>query len=156
MFFKIDVLENFALFTGKHLCRSLFLIKLHPRPATLLIKRDSTQVFCCKYCEVLKNSFFCRAPPVATFPFPLFPFLEDLVQYFALFYHHCLWLIFEIWSDLFFLLITVSTADDELRPKHTMKLLIVRSAETTFSKTPRYCFLSRRLCLAFFFTIYCN
>ena len=28
MFFKIDVLKNFANFTGKHLCWSLFLIKL--------------------------------------------------------------------------------------------------------------------------------
>ena len=28
MFFKISVLENFAIFTGKHLCWSLFLIKL--------------------------------------------------------------------------------------------------------------------------------
>ena len=28
MFFKIDVLKNFAIFTGKYLCWSLFLIKL--------------------------------------------------------------------------------------------------------------------------------
>ena len=28
MFFKIGVLKNFALFTGRHLCWSLFLIKL--------------------------------------------------------------------------------------------------------------------------------
>ena len=28
MFFKKDVLKNFANFTGKHLCWSLFLIKL--------------------------------------------------------------------------------------------------------------------------------
>ena len=32
-----DVFKNFANFTGKHLCWSLFLIKLHAfRPATLL------------------------------------------------------------------------------------------------------------------------
>ena len=29
MFFKIGVLKNFAKFTGKHLCWSWFLIKLH-------------------------------------------------------------------------------------------------------------------------------
>ena len=29
MFFEIGVLENFAIFRGKHLCCSLFLIKLH-------------------------------------------------------------------------------------------------------------------------------
>ena len=41
MFFKIVVLKNFASFTGRHLCWSLFLIKLQAwRPATLL-KRDS-------------------------------------------------------------------------------------------------------------------
>ena len=28
MFFKIGVLKNFAMFTGKHLCWSLFLIKM--------------------------------------------------------------------------------------------------------------------------------
>ena len=41
MFFTIGVLKNFAIFTEKHLCWSLFLIKLQAsRPATLL-KRDS-------------------------------------------------------------------------------------------------------------------
>ena len=41
MFFKIVVLKNFAKFTRKHLCWSLFSIKLQAlRPATLL-KRDS-------------------------------------------------------------------------------------------------------------------
>ena len=56
-FLKIGVLKNFAKFTGKHLCWSLFLIKFQalyplkicrslflnkvtgPRPATLLKKR---------------------------------------------------------------------------------------------------------------------
>ena len=44
MFFKIDVPKNFANFTRKLLCWSLFLIKLQARPATLL-KRDSNTVF---------------------------------------------------------------------------------------------------------------
>ena len=35
VFYKKDVLENFAKFTGKHLCQSLFL----NRPVTLLKKR---------------------------------------------------------------------------------------------------------------------
>ena len=41
MFFKISILKNFAIFTGKRLCCSLFLIKLQafwPKP---LLKRDS-------------------------------------------------------------------------------------------------------------------
>ena len=41
MFLKIGVFKNFAIFTGKQLCWSLFLIKLLGfRPATLF-KRDS-------------------------------------------------------------------------------------------------------------------
>ena len=44
MFFKIGVLKNITIFTGKHLCCSLFLIKLHVwRPATLL-RRDTNAV----------------------------------------------------------------------------------------------------------------
>ena len=53
MFFKIGVLENFSIFTGKHLCWSLFL------------KETPTQVFSCEYCEFFKNNFFYRTPMVA-------------------------------------------------------------------------------------------
>ena len=53
MFLKIVVLENFAIFTGKHLCWSLFLIKLTP-----------TQLFSCEYWKIFKNTFFYRTPPV--------------------------------------------------------------------------------------------
>ena len=43
MFFLIGALKNFAIFTGKHLCWSLFLIKLRP---AILLKRDfNTGVF---------------------------------------------------------------------------------------------------------------
>ena len=65
MFFKIDSLKSFAIFTGKHLCWGLFLIKLHTfRPATFL-KRDSNTGVSCAYCEIFKNSFFYRNPLVA-------------------------------------------------------------------------------------------
>ena len=41
MYFRIGALKYFAMFTGKHLCSSLFLMKMQAwRPATLL-KRDS-------------------------------------------------------------------------------------------------------------------
>ena len=62
-------LKNFAIFTGKHLCWSLFLIKLKLqafRPATLL-KRDSNTDVSCEYCETFKNSFFYKTPPVDVF-----------------------------------------------------------------------------------------
>ena len=46
MFFKIGVLKNFAIFPGKHLWRSYFLIKLQAWRSAILLKRDSnTGVF---------------------------------------------------------------------------------------------------------------
>ena len=40
-------LRNFAKFAGKHLCQSLF------------IKRETlTQVFCCEFCKISKNTYF--------------------------------------------------------------------------------------------------
>ena len=53
MFFEISSIKNFAIFTGKHLCWGLFLIKLQAfRP------RDSNTGVSCGYCELFKNSFF--------------------------------------------------------------------------------------------------
>ena len=46
MFFETDVLKNFSIFTGKHLCRGFFLIKLQAFMRETLLKRDSnTGVF---------------------------------------------------------------------------------------------------------------
>ena len=64
-FFKIGVRKNFAILTGKHLRWCLFLIKLLDLRPTILLKRDSTQMFSYKYWEILKNSFFHRTPLVA-------------------------------------------------------------------------------------------
>ena len=44
MFFKISILKNFAIFTWKHFCWSVFLIKLQARK------------FPCEYCGIFKNS----------------------------------------------------------------------------------------------------
>ena len=41
IFFKIGALKNFTIFTEKHLCQSLFLIKLQVSRPTILSKRDS-------------------------------------------------------------------------------------------------------------------
>ena len=55
---KEGVLKDSANFTEKHLCWSLFLIKLQAfRPVTLL-KRKPNQVFSCEICEMFKNTFF--------------------------------------------------------------------------------------------------
>ena len=46
MSFKIQVFKNIAIFTGKHLCWSLFVIKLLAYKTANLLKRDSnTSVF---------------------------------------------------------------------------------------------------------------
>ena len=67
MFFEIGVLRNFAIFTGKHQCWSLFLRKLQtlrPYGPQLYLKETSTQLFSCEYCKIFTNSVFYRTPPV--------------------------------------------------------------------------------------------
>ena len=60
MFYKKGVSENFAKFTRKHLCQSLFGIKV---AGLSLAARDSgTAVFLCKFCEILMNNFSYRTP----------------------------------------------------------------------------------------------
>ena len=44
-FLKIGVLKKFTNFTGKHLCRSLFLTKLQAGSATLLNRGSNTVAF---------------------------------------------------------------------------------------------------------------
>ena len=58
VFCEKGVLRNFAKFTGKHLCQSLFLNKV----AGL---RSKVQVFPCKFCEISKNTFLHRTHLVA-------------------------------------------------------------------------------------------
>ena len=52
MFFKVDVLKDFANFPGKHVCWT-------------------TQVFSCEVCDIFKNTFFYRTLLVAA---------SDLIQ----------------------------------------------------------------------------
>ena len=55
MFYKICVVRNFAKFTGKHLFRSLFLVKLLAR--LYWKKYSGTSVFL-EFCGTCKNTFF--------------------------------------------------------------------------------------------------
>ena len=65
MLFKIGALKNFANFTRKHLCWSLFLKKFQAfRPETLL-KSDSNAGVFCETCKIFKNIFLNRKLPVA-------------------------------------------------------------------------------------------
>ena len=52
LFFKLDVLNNFAYFTGKHLCWSLF-----------LLKRDSDTGVILWNLRNFKDYFFYETPP---------------------------------------------------------------------------------------------
>ena len=65
---KKGVLRNFAKFTGKHLCQRLFFDKgagLRPNACNFIKKQSLAQVFPCEFCEISKNTFFYRTPPVA-------------------------------------------------------------------------------------------
>ena len=56
MFFEICVVENFAKFTGKHLCQSLFLVKLQASTS------HGTGVSS-EFCEIFKCNFLKKIPP---------------------------------------------------------------------------------------------
>ena len=58
MFFKIGFPKNPVIFKGKHLCWSLFLIKLQAQAPQLYQKETPTQVFSCEYYEISKSSYF--------------------------------------------------------------------------------------------------
>ena len=63
MFFKIGVLKNFVIFTRKHLSWQSLFIKVAVLTGCNFIKKETpTQVFSCKYCEILRNSFFIFCP----------------------------------------------------------------------------------------------
>ena len=65
MFFKMGVLKNFTIFTEKHLCWSLFLIRLQAwRPATLS-KRGSDTGVSCEYHKIFEESFLYRTSLMA-------------------------------------------------------------------------------------------
>ena len=57
VFCRKGVLRNFAIFTRKHMCESLFFNKV----AGNFIKKETlAQVFFCEFCEISKNTFFYR------------------------------------------------------------------------------------------------
>ena len=50
--------NNFTKLTGKHLCQSLFF-------NNFIKKETLAQVLSCEFCEIFRNTFFYRTPPVA-------------------------------------------------------------------------------------------
>ena len=57
VFYKMGVCRNFAKFTGKHLCQSLFFNKVAGRPATLLKRRLWHRCFPVNFAKFLKTPF---------------------------------------------------------------------------------------------------
>ena len=57
------VFKNFANFTEKHLCQSVFLIKWLALGLQFIKKETPAQVFSCKFREIYNNTFFYRTPP---------------------------------------------------------------------------------------------
>ena len=55
---KKSVLRNFAEFTRKHLCHSLFLNKVAGLACNFIKKETLAQVFSCEFCGISKNTFF--------------------------------------------------------------------------------------------------
>ena len=54
----IGVFKNFAKFTAKHLCWSLFLIKLKASGLQLCSKEAPAQVLSCELCEIFQHTLF--------------------------------------------------------------------------------------------------
>ena len=73
MFYKKVAFKNFANFTGKHLCQSLFLKKVAGWVLQLNIEKQTlTHVFFCEFREIFKNTFSGWLPlnvqPCISFP----------------------------------------------------------------------------------------
>ena len=66
-FFKIGVLKNSVILTGKHLCWWFVLIKVQVFRPVALLKQTPWQVFPSEYSKSFVNSFFYRIFPVAAF-----------------------------------------------------------------------------------------
>ena len=76
-FAKNGVLKNFAKFTEKHLCWSLFLIKLHK----LYWKETPTQMFSCEFCDNFKNTYLEEHLQMVASPFYLFNPFQASAQF---------------------------------------------------------------------------
>ena len=58
VFCEKDVLRNFAKFTGKHLCQSLFFNKVASGACNLIKKETLAQVFPVNFSKFLRTYFF--------------------------------------------------------------------------------------------------
>ena len=52
LFYQKGVVKNFAKFTEKHLCQSLFVNKVAGISPANLVKKSLDQVLSCEFCEI--------------------------------------------------------------------------------------------------------
>ena len=78
MFFKVGVLKSYAIFAGKHLRWSLFLINLQSfGPATLLKRNSDKGAFLCILQKFLRTAYF-----IDHFRWLLLPFTTTFRNYY--------------------------------------------------------------------------
>ena len=65
MFCEKGNFRNFAKFTGKQQCQSVFLMKLQAEACNFIKKETLAQVLSCEFGEICKNTFTYRTFPVA-------------------------------------------------------------------------------------------
>ena len=67
VFCKKGALTNFTKLTGKQLCQSLFFHEVEglTQVCNFVKKETLAQLFSCKFCESIKNTFFYRTPLLA-------------------------------------------------------------------------------------------
>ena len=70
------VLKHFTKFKGKHLCQSCQSASV----CNFIKKETLTQVLSYEFCEIFKNTFFYRIPPVAASGFLVFILLRACYQ----------------------------------------------------------------------------
>ena len=76
--FKKGVLKNFAKFTGKNLCQSLFQNKMADwRPSNLLKKRFQRTFVSLEVLRIFKEHVYCRVPPGRCFCQSIFIKITD-------------------------------------------------------------------------------
>ena len=77
VFYKKDVFKNFAKFTCKHLCQSIFLNKVKGlRPATLLKKF-------CEFSKIFKNTYFTEHRRETNFAYSMVYLLNMYLRVFT-------------------------------------------------------------------------
>ena len=83
VFCKKGVFKNFAKFTEKHLCQSLFFKKLQASACNFIKKETLAQVFSCEICEIFKNIYFTEYPrTTASENLPKLQKSRDVYNYF--------------------------------------------------------------------------